>query len=44
MKRSDKITPLFLDTGLQPEGGCDGGEYSDDYFQDFTPDRFIHEL
>ena len=31
----------LLNACLQSEGGCNGGEYGDDYFEDFTPDRFV---
>ena len=31
----------WLNAGLQAEGGCNGGEYGDDYFEDFTPDSFV---
>jgi hypothetical protein len=31
----------ILATCLDAKGGCNGGEYGDDYFEDFTPDSFV---
>ena len=31
----------ILATCLDAKGGCNSGEYGDDYFEDFTPDSFV---
>ena len=30
-----------LATCLDAKDGCNGGEYGDDYFEDFTPNSFV---